>query len=55
MSKSMKPGGGGRFKSLVAELRGQGKSKDAAEAIAASIGRRKYGNAKFSKMSQKGR
>lgn len=54
MSKP-KLGSGGRFKSLVAELRGQGKSKDQAEALAASIGRRKYGAQKFNKMAQKGR
>lgn len=44
--KSTKPGGGGRFENCVAS----GKSK----ALCASIGRKKYGAKKFSKMGKKG-
>ena len=45
--KSMKPGGGGRFAALVAG----GKSP----ALAAYIGREKYGAAKMAKFSSAGR
>jgi hypothetical protein len=44
--KSTKPGGGGRFENCVAS----GKSK----ALCASIGRKKFGAKKFSKMGKKG-
>lgn len=54
-SKSMKPGGGGRFKKLTKKLEKQGKSKESAKAIAASIGRKKYGSKKMSSMAAKGR
>lgn len=47
MGKSMKPGGGGRFAKLVS----QGKSP----ALAAWIGRKKYGKKKMSKWSAAGR
>ena len=47
MAKSMKPGGGGRFAKMVAS----GKSP----ALAAYIGRRKYGAAKMAKMAEHGR
>jgi hypothetical protein len=52
--KSMKPGGGGRFEKLVGELKGKGKSEDSAKAIAASIGRKKYGKSRFQEMAKKG-
>jgi hypothetical protein len=53
MKDSMKVGGGGRFKKLVAEL-----SKKGAEdpkALAAAIGRRKYGKKRFQEMAAKGK
>ena len=53
MAKSMKPGGGGRFEKLSGELKRKG-VKDP-DALAASIGRKKYGKAKFQKMAAKGR
>ena len=52
MAKSMKVGGGGRFKKMVAEIKssnqkkGRKKMNDPA-AVAAAIGRKKYGNADF--------
>lgn len=51
--KSMKPGGGGRFDKLVNKLKGEGKSENSANAIAASIGREKYGKTKFQQMANK--
>jgi hypothetical protein len=47
MGKSMKPGGGGRFAAMVAS----GKSP----ALAAYIGRKKYGAKKMAKFSAQGR
>ena len=55
MAKSMKPGGGGRFKKLVKELQREGKSKESAQAIAASIGRKKWGSRQMAKWAAKGR
>lgn len=55
MSKSMKLGGGGRFEKLKEALKKQGKSEESAKAITASIGRKKYGNAKMNQMAQKGK
>jgi len=52
--KSMTPGGGGRFAKLVSKLKGKGKSEKSAEAIAASVGRKKYGKKKFQEMARKG-
>ena len=51
--KSMKPGGGGRFQKLKKQLAGKG-VKDPG-ALAASIGRKKYGKTKFQQMAAKGR
>lgn len=53
----MKPklGSGGRFEQLTNKLEKQGKSKESAKAIAASIGRAKYGKEKFQNMAAKGR
>ena len=48
-----KLGGGGRFKKLSKNLKKKG-AKDP-NALAAHIGRKKYGKAKFQKMSQAGR
>jgi hypothetical protein len=52
--KSMRPGGGGRFKKLVAELEEEG-DVDNPRAVAASIGRKKYGTKKFNKMAKTGK
>ena len=53
--KSMEPGGGGRFAALVGKLKSKGKSTESAKAIAASIGRSKYGKSKFQEMAAKGK
>ena len=53
--KSMKPGGGGRFAAMVSGLKKEGKSEDSAKAIAASIGRKKYGKSKFQAMAAAGK
>jgi histidyl-tRNA synthetase len=50
---SMKVGGGGRYKKLVKELAASG-AKDP-KALAASIGRKKYGKEKFQEMAAKGK
>jgi hypothetical protein len=50
--KSMKPGGGGRFAAMVDKLKG--KVSDPA-AVAASIGRKKYGGKKMAQFSAQGR
>ena len=53
MDKAMKPGGGGRFKKLKGKLARKG-AKDPG-ALAASIGRRKYGDEKFAEMAKHGK
>lgn len=53
--KSMKLGGGGRFKKLEGKIEREGKSPGRAKAIAAAIGRKKYGSHKMAKMAAKGR
>lgn len=53
--KSMKVGGGGRFEKLEGELERKGKSRKSARAIAASVGRKKYGRKKMARMASKGR
>jgi len=53
--KSLKLGGGGRFQKLKDQLMREGKSEKSAEAIAAAIGRKKYGKEKFQKLAAKGR
>lgn len=53
--KSNKLGGGGRFAQTVDAIKKSGKSTASAKAIAASIGRKKYGSAKFQSMAAKGR
>lgn len=52
--KSTKPGGGGRFKKLTDKLKRKGKTKKQAAAIAAKIGRAKYGKAKMKKWAKAG-
>lgn len=51
--KSMKLGGGGRFAKLKGQLADKGASNPGA--LAAYIGRKKYGAAKMGKMSAAGR
>jgi len=53
--KTMEPGGGGRFAKLVNKMKGQGKSEESAKAIAASVGRKKYGKSKFQAMAAAGK
>ena len=53
--KSTRPGGGGRFAMAENALMGKGMSKDRADAIAASQGRKKYGAARFAQMAAAGR
>lgn len=50
MAKSMKPGGGGRFQKLRNQLVGKVKDPDA---VAAYIGRKKYGKEEFQEMAAK--
>lgn len=52
MAKSMAPGGGGRFAALKGKLKGKVRNPGA---VAAAIGRKKYGQAKMSKFSAAGR
>lgn len=52
--KSMKPGGGGRFARLKRKL-GEDRSVNDPGAVAAAIGRKKYGAKKMSKFAQGGR
>lgn len=54
MSKSMKPGGGGRFEALEHKLEGR-KGVTNPGALAAYIGRKKYGAAKMAHFSAEGR
>jgi len=54
MAKSMKPGGGGRFAALKEKLSHKPGVTDPG-ALAAAIGRRKYGSAKMAKFSAEGR
>lgn len=55
MAKSMKLGWGGRFEKLTKDLQSQWKYIQSAKAIAASIWRKKYGNAKFTALARKGK
>lgn len=55
MGKSMRPGGGGRFQALKKKLMAKGKSAEAAAAIAASIGMKKYGKKQMLAWAKKGR
>lgn len=49
----MKLGGGGRFSALKSKLASRGASNPGA--LAAYIGRKKYGKSKFQSLSSKGR
>jgi hypothetical protein len=53
--KRYAPGEGGRFRALTRDLEREGHSEESARAIAASIGRRKYGKRKFQRMAAAGR
>ena len=50
---NMKPGGGGRFRKLVKELSAKGAKEP--KALAAAIGRKKYGKKRFQEMAAAGR
>jgi hypothetical protein len=50
--KQPKLGSGGRFKALVNKLKGKVSNP---AAVAASIGRKKYGKTKFQKLAAKGK
>ena len=52
-AKKKPPGEGSRFKAVEASAKAGGASDPAA--VAAAIGRKKYGNAKFQKMAAAGR
>jgi hypothetical protein len=53
MAKMPKLGSGKRFKSLANKLARKGVQDP--DALAASIGRKKYGNKKMTKMAEKGK
>lgn len=53
--KSLKPGGGGKFAKLKDELMEKGKSEESANAIAATVGRKKYGARKMTAWSSQGK
>lgn len=53
MAKQPKLGSGGRFKKLVGELAAKGAEDP--KALAASIGRKKYGKEEFQKMATAGK
>lgn len=50
--KSMKPGGGGRFAKMVNKLKGRVSNP---KAVAAAIGRKKYGAKKMAMWAAKGK
>lgn len=52
--KSMKLGGGGRFQALKRKIAARGNVRNPG-AVAAAIGRRKYGKRAFQRMAAKGR
>lgn len=53
--KSMRLGGGGQFAKQRDAIMKEGYSKEAASAITAAAGRKKYGNEKFQKMAATGK
>lgn len=55
MAQKAKLGSGERFKAVSKSIQKSGKSKKDADAIAASIGRKKYGKKKFQKMATAGK
>jgi len=50
-----KPGSGKNFAALVAKFKRQGHDEESARAIAATIGRKKYGKERFQRMAARGR
>lgn len=54
MAQSMRLGGGGRFQKLEASIAARGNAGDPA-AIAASIGRKKYGKKRMQQLAARGR
>lgn len=50
-----KLGSGTRFKALKSKLQKQGKSAEDAAAIAAAVGRKKFGKKRFQKLAAKGK
>lgn len=50
-----KLGSGERFKRMTQQIEKEGYSRESAKAIAAAVGRKKYGNKKMSKMAAAGR
>jgi len=55
MAKSKPAGEGTRFKKLVKGIEAKGKSPEAAKAIAASVGRNKYGAKDMAQAAAAGR
>lgn len=55
MKKKPKLGSGARFKALSDKLEKKGYSEKSSDAIAASIGRKKYGAKKMASMAAKGK
>lgn len=53
--KSLRVGGGGKFAKMVDAMQKKGLPEERASAIAAVMGRKKYGKAKFQKMATTGR
>jgi len=54
-AKKPKLGSGQRFKELTDKIKKEGYDREAAKAIAASVGRKKYGAKKMNVMAAKGR
>ena len=54
VKKASRPGGGQRFKALVKSISARGKVRNP-EGVAAMVGRRKLGKARFQKMAAAGR
>lgn len=53
--KTSKPGQGKRFAAGSKALQAKGKTKKSANAIMATVGRKKYGAKKFASMASRGR
>lgn len=53
--KPLRLGGGGKFAKVTDQIKKEGYSEESAKAIAASIGRKKHGDAKMQKMAATGR
>ena len=53
--KSLRPGGGGKFARMVDAMKRKGVPTKNAKAMAAAMGRKKYGTRRFATMAAKGR